>query len=154
VGTTLNKAQVPTPPAVIQGKDWRSVWNSLTANNTYLQSLVRYLQTYLNSIQSTVIPLQYLPGIISNTQSPYNVSATDVFLGVAAGAASATIVNLPFATGSGRVLTIKKTDPNAFSVVPTAALGDTIDDLSSFSISVQYQSINVIDAVVGKWMIF
>lgn len=61
---------------------------------------------------------------------------------------------LPVSSGSGRVLRIKKTDASVNAVTITAAGTDTIDDAATKVLSLQYQSVDVIDYASGKWGLF
>lgn len=61
---------------------------------------------------------------------------------------------LPLATGTGQLLRIKKTDASINAVTVTAAGSDTIDGAATKALSVQNQSVDVVDYASGKWGIY
>jgi hypothetical protein len=97
-------------------------------------------------------PLVYTPKAIANAASPYSVLAADMFLAVSAGVSTPTVIDLPAATGSGRVLIVKKVDANAQNVAVTPHGTDDIDGANSaFNISTQYTAYSFIDYAAGQW---
>jgi hypothetical protein len=153
VANTLGKPQVPTPRPVSAGKNWANIWAGFNQSTQDHQNLVLYLQQYLGNIQQSIIPLQYATTTVAHTQSPYPVNSTDVVIAAAAGSAAPTIIDLPPATGSGRTITVKKTDANAQDVTLDPDLSDTIDGASSYDLSTQYQSVSITDHATAVWWI-
>jgi hypothetical protein len=89
---------------------------------------------------------------VTNTAvTPYAVTATDVAIGGSASAGADQIINLPAATGSGRVLVFSKRDANAFNIVITANGGDLINAAGTATITVQYDTIRLYDNTAGVW---
>jgi hypothetical protein len=92
--------------------------------------------------------------IITYADSPYTVAPDDDVIIASAGTAADTIVRLPQATGSARLLDIKKVDANPYSIGLLAAGSDTIDDaLGQLDILARYTSYTIIDYAPGKWAI-
>jgi len=87
---------------------------------------------------------------INNASSPYTVLAADTYLSCDATAGAVTI-NLPAATGSGREISIKKTDSSANACTPTRAGSDTIDGATSYSLTTQYAASKVVDQASALW---
>ena len=86
------------------------------------------------------------------TSGVHNVAITDRY--IYGNAASGDITcNLPAATGSGRVLTVKKIDASYNLYTITANGADTIDGDSTAIISDQWTSATLQDAAAGVWYI-
>jgi hypothetical protein len=87
--------------------------------------------------------------------TPFTVPAG---IGLVAGSATAgfdQIINLPAATGSGRLIIFKKMDANPHDLVITPAGADTIDGSNvPVHISVQYDALNLADIAAGVWIIW
>lgn len=80
----------------------------------------------------------------------YTVTVTDHYVPTTTG--SSTIVDtLPAATGSGIELVAKKIDSGAGTVVVTAAGSDTIDGNTTYTLSAQYNAVEIIDRAAGVW---
>lgn len=95
--------------------------------------------------------------VITNAQSPYAPSVTDCFIDASAAAGADTVINLPAATGSGRVFIIKKADANAHNIVINPNGADTIDGVNSAAnstISLQFAALNFVDVAAAKWDIW
>jgi hypothetical protein len=93
--------------------------------------------------------------VVAVSTTPYNVGASDQFIGASASAGSDTVINLPAATGSGRVIIVKKMDSNAHNIDVTPNGTDTIDGLNAADvIAVQYASVNYVDYGAGAWAKF
>lgn len=60
-------------------------------------------------------------------------------------------VTLPAATGSGTIRTVKKIDASANTVTVQRAGADLIDGVATYVLTVQYQSVTVLDAATGVW---
>ena len=86
------------------------------------------------------------------TAATYTVSPTDSDIYVDATSGNKT-VSLPAATGTGRILTIKKIDSSANTVTVAASGSETIDGANTQIISAQYVSITIQDAASGTWYI-
>ncbi|GEM_PF-3502505 len=92
--------------------------------------------------------------IISYADSPYSVEPEDDLIIASAGTSADTVVLLPAATGSARLLEVKKVDANPYSIAVTPAGSDTIDDgAGSFGILTRYAAFSIIDYSAGKWAI-
>lgn len=88
---------------------------------------------------------------IDDTDSPYTVISTDET--IAGNATSGAItVNLPLATGSGRMLTIKKVDTSANTITVDGNGSETIDG-SETHVLTSYESITIVDNASGTWII-
>ena len=87
---------------------------------------------------------------VNNAASPYTVVATDTYIACDASSGAVTI-NLPAATGTGREISVKKTDSSSNACTPTRNGTDTIDGATSYSLTVQYASSKVVDQVSGAW---
>ncbi len=98
----------------------------------------------------TVIAIHRTTALIVNAQSPYSVASGDSYLDCNATGGAVTL-NLPAATGSGRVLTLKKMDSTANACTFARAGSDTIDGATSLALSIQYVPFNLVDAASGKW---
>lgn len=85
------------------------------------------------------------------SQSPYTIAATDSTISCDA-ASGAIVLNLPAATGSGRVLRVKKTDSSANGCTLTRAGSDTIDGATTVALTAQYGSTTVEDSGSGTWI--
>jgi len=88
---------------------------------------------------------------VNRAASPYSVAASDSYLRCDASAGAVTIA-LPPATGSGREITIIKTDPSPNSCSPAAVGTDTIDGIGSYTITMQYASSKLVDAAPEMWL--
>ncbi len=87
-----------------------------------------------------------------NTDSAYTVLATD-FTIICNAVSGAIIVNLPDATGSGRILEIKKTDVSANLVTPTGVGGSVIDGAATITLTAQYEAVTLQDTATDVWSI-
>ena len=97
------------------------------------------------------------PTVVLAAASPYSVLPADQFIEMSSGANNAsTVVNLPAATGSGRVIVIKRMD--AFKKAPvniTPNGTDTIDGLAAtLPLTAQFESYSLEDAAPGAWAIY
>ncbi len=84
--------------------------------------------------------------------SPYAVAATDYTILCNAVGGNMTI-NLPAATGTGRILNIKKIDASAYTVTVDANGSETIDGALTYVISGQWVNITIQDGGTGVWYI-
>jgi hypothetical protein len=82
--------------------------------------------------------------------TPYTVLAVDDTLRCNA-VGGAITVNLPAATGSGRILNIKKIDASAYVVTVDGSGGETIDGATTKEIGSQYDNLQIQDAAAGIW---
>jgi hypothetical protein len=62
-------------------------------------------------------------------------------------------VQLPAATGTGRILNIKKIDASASTVTLTPDGAETIDGAGSYIITTQWTNITIQDGGAGTWYI-
>lgn len=143
----LDKPQLPRPVAVVTGKTWQDIWAGIATLSKQNQNLVEYLQNYLTKVYHAVVPSAVAVSIV---QTPYIVNATDTFIGAVAGP-----VTLPFASGSGRLITIKKLDASPAPVVVTPSGTDTIDGVAGvYNLGPQWALLPLIDGAIGQWLIF
>jgi len=84
--------------------------------------------------------------------TPYTVLASDYTILVNA-VGGAVVVNLPAATGSGRILNIKKIDASAYTVTVDGNGAETIDGAATYVISAQWVNITIQDGASGAWYI-
>jgi hypothetical protein len=121
---------------------------------SYLNSLASSVQAYLKSLYDFVYS-QPIPRVttVASSQTPFSVAWNDFFIEASAGAASSTVVQLPPALGTGRIITVKKIDANAQNVAITAAGSDTIDGASPYNLSSQYSFARLIDKDTGLWRV-
>ena len=143
--------QLPPPKPTPAPKDWKGIHGSLGANDTYLRSLVLYLQTYLTKVYYAIVPAEDTVASIANGQSPYTPSATDEFLAVSASATTPTNIALPVTTGSGRRFIVQKVDANAQNVVIMADGADLINGAATLTITAQYGTVTLVDYAAGFW---
>jgi hypothetical protein len=141
----------PTVGATPPISDWKSIHLALAHTYTLLRGLVLYLQTYLTSVYNAVVPTQFIVVTVSAALSPYTVGNTDEFIAASAGAAAATVIDLPAATASGRAIVIKKMDANAFNITVTPAGTDTIDGNAVVNIAIQNDALRLVDLAAGAW---
>jgi hypothetical protein len=87
---------------------------------------------------------------VNNAASPYTVLATDSVI-VCDATSGAVVINLPAATGTGREITVKKTDSTSNACTPTRAGSDLIDGATTYSLTVQYAASKVIDQASAVW---
>ncbi len=150
---TLRKPQVPTPVNTGKIANWAGIAQAFTGNDTYLRSLVLYLQQYLYSIYQFVVPTQFAPTNIDFSLSPYAIQSTDTFIAASAGAGADTVVNLPAAVGSGRIVIVKKVDANPHNIAVTpVVVTDVIDGATGpDAITMQWAAVSYIDYLQGAW---
>lgn len=82
--------------------------------------------------------------------SPYTVLATDENIIVTTGAGGYT-VNLPAATGTGRIITVIKADSGAGAVTVTPNGADTIEGGANKSLANQYKKCVLLDGASAVW---
>lgn len=87
-----------------------------------------------------------------NTDSAYTVLSTDFSI-ICNAVSGAIIVNLPDATGSGRILEIKKIDASANLVTPTGTGGSLIDGAATITLTAQWEAVTLQDTAVDAWHI-
>jgi hypothetical protein len=119
---TLAAARIPAPAGDVGG--------------TYAATLVKQIHDNTTAI--------------TNASSPYTVVSTDSFITCDA-TAGAVVITLPAATGTGREISVKKTDSTTNACTPTRAGSDTIDGATSYSLTVQYAASKVVDSASGIW---
>jgi len=146
------KPQVPTPTPTTPVKDWNSIQRNFKQSTEHSQNQTLYLQSYLGKMQQWVVPLQATVMPVAQTQSPYTVGSTDTHISASASASADTVIDLPQAVGSGRMLIISKMDSNVHNIVVTANGTDLINGAATVTLSSQYQVVRIIDAAVGAWI--
>lgn len=127
------RAPATSGTAILKG-DGAGGFSSTTAGTDYM----RPGQVYVNTVS------------IANADSPYTVASTAAYI-LCNATAGAVVINLPAATGTGREITVKKTDSSSNACTPTRAGSDTIDGATSYSLTTQYASSKVVDAASGSW---
>jgi hypothetical protein len=90
---------------------------------------------------------------VGTTQTPYTVVAADTLLNCAAGASTPIVINLPAATGTGRVIKMVKTDSNAVACTLTPNGTDKVNGAASLATSTPLASYQIIDGASGQWYI-
>jgi hypothetical protein len=148
--TVLASPQLPVPRPTPPPKDWKGIGHGFGVLDQFLRTLVQYLQSYLGSIRSQIIPASFI--LATATGAAYSVGASEGFIAAASSAGADIAVNLPQAAGSGRALVIVKTDANAHNVVVTASGSDTINGAATVNLSSQYQALRIVDAAAGEWL--
>jgi hypothetical protein len=88
--------------------------------------------------------------VLSSASSPYTVLSTDSYLACNA-AGGAVTITLPLATGTGRELTVKKTDSTANACTFTRAGSDLIDGATTVALTAQNAAAKILDRVSGVW---
>lgn len=144
----LHQPQLPRPVAVVKGSTWADIWAGFGTLSKQNQNLIQYLQNYLTTVYQWLAPPKVNVGIITGSQLPYTINATDMFVAPTAG-----VVNVPASNGGGRVLTIKNLDTGGGTVAVTANGTDTIDGQAVYNLTTQYQVVRLVDGAVGQWMI-
>ena len=84
--------------------------------------------------------------------TPYTAAAGDYTI-LANAVGGAMTVTLPSATGSGRILNIKKIDASASTVTIDGFGAETIDGAATYVISTQWVNITIQDGAAGAWYI-
>ena len=84
------------------------------------------------------------------TATPYMVAAYDRYVDCNA-TGGAIALDLPRATGSGRLISFKKTDSSRNSCTVIAAGSDMIDGSTTDTLNSQYVGVTVRDAASGAW---
>lgn len=87
-----------------------------------------------------------------STDSPYTVLVTDFSI-ICNAVGGAIVVNLPAATGSGRLLEIKKIDASANLVTPTTNGAELLDGFTTQTLTAQWEAITIQDTASGVWHI-
>lgn len=126
---------------------------SVDGNNASYPSTHTDLSTYLVPLTLTnVSGLAFYAVTVDNGDSPYTLLSEVGYLRCDATSGNIT-VNLPAATGKGRLVTIKKIDSSTNTVTIDGSGTETIDGATTYVLSTQYQSIQIIDAASGIWEI-
>lgn len=98
--------------------------------------------TYAGKLNATSITA------ISASATP---AAHDRYIRCTSGSGSDQTYTLPAATGSGRIITVKKIDSGTKACIVSRAGGDTIDGATTYTLAAQYNSVTVIDGASGLW---
>lgn len=152
---TLGKPQLPPPEPLIPPKGWTDVKTNFEKTQRHNRSITRYLQTYLYNTFSQIIPATYIVNTVAHSQSPYSIGQVAAFFAASAGASADTILNLPQATGSGRVIVVYKVDANAHNIAITPKGSDTINGSNSaLNLGSQYDVRRLIDYGSGTWALW
>lgn len=146
--------QLPRPVAVVRGSTWADIWKGIATLSQQNQNLVQYLQNWLTNFFKWSVPFKYAVVLVPAAQSPYQALLPPNSSEVAFIAMESGELDLPGATGSGRVIIVKKTDatPNPVAVTPNGT--DTIDGGGVAAVVNQYDALRLIDAALGQWFIW
>jgi hypothetical protein len=140
------------PFALVSGGNIAAPGGSLTVKTEQMVPMVFDGKTWYPSLPMFSNRLNIK--IITHDDSPYAVAPTDDIIIASAGTDADTLVNLPQATGSARVLDFKKIDANPYNIAVTPAGTDTIEDATGpFEMLVRYSSYTLVDYSSGKWAI-
>ncbi len=122
------------------------------------QNLANYPSTHTNFTTGFFVPLNltnasaiaYYVINIDNGDSPYTLTSEVGHLRCDATAGNIT-VNLPAATGLGRLVTVKKIDSSANTVTVDGDGTETIDGATTYVLTTQYEVLQIIDSAAGVW---
>jgi hypothetical protein len=89
---------------------------------------------------------------ITNAASPYTMLAATEYLTCDATSGAIT-VNLPAATGTGKVYYITKIDSSVNAVTLDGNASETINGSLTTTLNTQYESVRIVDAASGLWYI-
>lgn len=92
----------------------------------------------------------FVKGIVSMS-GDLSATATDRYIRCTAASGGNRTYTLPAATGSGRVLELKKIDSGTSACVVDGSGAETIDGATTVTISAQYDKVSVIDVASGVW---
>lgn len=92
-----------------------------------------------------------LQSAIAFADTPYSVTAGDETISCDA-TGGAVVINLPAATGTGRMLRVKKLDATANGCTLTRAGADTIDGATTVALTVQYAATSIEDSASTTWI--
>lgn len=101
---------------------------------------------------TNVSALSYYPQTKAFADTPYTLVSECGYLRCNAVGGNMT-VNLPAATGNGRLVTIKKIDASANTVTIDGSGTETIDGALTYVLTAQWHVVQFIDAASGKWEI-
>ena len=107
---------------------------------------------FLPLTQTNVSALSYYPQTKAFADTPYTLVSECGYLRCNAVGGNMT-VNLPAATGNGRLVTIKKIDASANTVTIDGSGTETIDGALTYVLTAQWHVVQFIDAASGKWEI-
>lgn len=91
--------------------------------------------------------------ITSTSDATYTVLSTDRNIYVTASTGNNKTVALPAATGTGRILQIKKVDTSVATVTVDGNSSETIDGAITYVLSIPMESITIQDVASGIWYI-
>jgi hypothetical protein len=157
--TTLNKVTITAPATgstltIADGKTLTASNNAtVSGTNTGDQTITLtgdVTGSGTGSFSTSVNLLHPNTTLITSSNSPYSVAATDFFIGADATSGVITI-NLPAATGTHRLVAIKKIDAvNNVTITPNGT--DTIDGVNASMVaSAQNANHVLMDAASGVW---
>jgi hypothetical protein len=127
---------------------------SITANRTWTLPDVNgtmALKSDDTLSNLTITGLNLGQSSITFSNSPYTVPASATTISCNATAGNV-VINLPAASGTGRMIRVKKTDSSANTCVLTRAGSDLIDGTSTATLSSQYASATVEDSGSATWI--
>lgn len=145
----LQQVQYPPSKPTAPPKDWKGIVAGFQQNDTYLRVLIQYLQQSGLNLQQYLVPPQIPVAQITQAQSPYSPDPTIGSVAVTASATMNVTVNLPAASGSGRILIVYNNGTH--NVVINANGSDTINGSSSETLSSQYSVLRLQDTETGLW---
>jgi hypothetical protein len=102
-----------------------------------------------------IVALSYSSALNSTSITAISASATpaatDRYIRCTSGSSSDQTYTLPAATGTGRIIEIKKIDSGTKNCIVGRAGADLIDGATSYTLSAQYQAVTVFDAASAVW---
>lgn len=102
-----------------------------------------------------IVALSYSSALNSTSITAISASATpaatDRYIRCTSGSSSDQTYTLPAATGTGRVIEVKKIDSGTKNCIVAGAGSDKIDGAASYTLSAQYQAVTVQDVASAVW---
>lgn len=140
-------ATTPTPlvfgtPNVIPMFAATELGSSAITDNGATVSLASRGFSYSGALNSTSITA------ISASATP---AAADRYIACTSGSSADQTYTLPAATGTGRVITVKKIDSGTKACIVAGAGSDKLDGAASVTLSNQYQSVTIFDRASAVW---
>lgn len=149
----LQRPQIPPSKPTPAPKDWKGIQDGFKQNDEYVRLLVQYFQKSGLNLYNFLVPAQFQPAVIDQSQSPYTPPVGVTCVTLAVGATNDVTVNLPASSGGGRILIFKNNNATHNMVINCVG-SDTIDGVASETLSSQYAILRLYDGVVGQWAIW
>jgi len=142
---SLTQIQIPPSKPTPPPKDWQGIVAGFSQNDQYLRVLVQYLQQWGVNLYRYLIPPQIPVATVTQANSPYAPLASIGSIAVPASATDDVTINLPTASGSGRILIIYNNGTH------NVVINGTINGSASETLSSQYSVLRLQDTSVGLW---